>query len=307
VTPPVQSQARPTTTGDDGAYDAFNLGSELYELGRHQEALDQFELAYRLRPTFEVLYNVAGANLQLGRWAHARRALELYLKLGAGQVPEVRVLQVQHILEQLKPKTATLTLNMNVQPAEVRIDATPIELLDLTDVVVEPGEHELHVTKPGFRPEQRTVRLAHGERLQIVLQLMPEVTTPVVAPAAALVPAPAPIVDRGIDRRWLCWGITSALAVGWGTTAGLAIKARHDRNIIERPGTPAEDIDDAQRLHRRLALASDVLLASTLASAGVAAYFTWWQDDAPSAPGVGQAPVKHRMRDGWVVGLSGRF
>lgn len=305
--PPAEAPApepEPAPPGEDAAYEAFNRGSELYEQGRYQEALDQFELAYRLLPTFEVLYNIAGANLQLARWAHARRALELYLKLGAEQIPPARVAQVQEILERLKPKTATLTLNMNVQPGEVRIDAKPVELLELNDVVLEPGAHELHVTKPGFRPERRTVHLEHGERLQVVLQLMPEPTPP---PAvAAVVPAPAPIVEPSIDRRWLCWGITGALAIGWGTTAVLAIKARHDRNIIERPGTPAEDIDDARRLHERLAIASDVLLASTLVSGGVAAYFTWWADDA--APASGTLPMQRRSAsDGWLLGVSGRF
>ena len=55
---------------------------------------------------------------------------------------------------------------------------------------------------------------------------------------------------------------------GWAAglhIAALAIKARHDRDAIEHPGTPADKIDSARNVHKALAIASDVLLASTLA------------------------------------------
>jgi len=102
--------------------------------------------------------------------------------------------------------------------------------------------------------------------------------------------------------------LTGVLAAGWMTTAGLAIKARHDRNIIERPGTPPQQIDDAQRLHRTLAIVSDVLLASTLVSGGVSAYLTWWPRSGPSASnGAGGSSSAPAFGDAWTVGVFGQF
>jgi tetratricopeptide (TPR) repeat protein len=313
--PPLAPEPPPTDASQDdpaasaekreaAAYEAFNLGGELYDQGRIAEALAAYERAYELSPNYTVLYNIGGASLQLGQWARARRAFELYLKLGAAELPPQRVSETRRTLDELKAKTATLTLSMNVPPGEVKIDSTTVEVLELSGLVLDPGEHVLHVSKPGFRPLERTVHVNDGERVQLVLQLFP-----VASPDLRRQPEPlAPVVDHGIDARWLTWGITGALAVGWGTTAALAIKARHDRNIIERPGTPSEDIDAARRLHKTLAIVSDILLASTLASAGIAAYITWWSDDSsPPAAAHSATPSRFGTHDAWAIGVSGQF
>jgi hypothetical protein len=74
--------------------------------------------------------------------------------------------------------------------------------------------------------------------------------------------------------------------------------------VIERPGTPAPQIDDARRLHQTLAIVSDVLLASTLVSAGVSAYVTWWPRSDPSVSGASPGlPVA----DGLALGMVGEF
>jgi tetratricopeptide (TPR) repeat protein len=304
---PAEPGAATAEDREAAAYEAFNRGADLYEQRRFEESLAEYERAYELSPSYPVLYNIGGLSLQLERWARARRAFELYLKLGGAELAPERVAEIKRTLDELKARTGTLTLNMNVPPDQVKIDSSPVEVLEISGLVVDPGERVLYVSKPGFRPLELTVHVNRGERTQVLVQLFPDAPPNVRSQSDPLEPVPAPVVDRGIDPRWLAWGITGALAVGWGTTALLAIKARHDRDSIEQPGTPPEDIEDAQQLHKTLAIVSDVLLVSTLASAGVAAYFTWWSDDTTPAPQAHSGTPPRVSHEGWMMGVSGRF
>ncbi|MET0412549.1 MAG: hypothetical protein ABW217_14700 [Polyangiaceae bacterium] len=292
------------------ASEAFEQASALYDQGRVAEALAQYERAYELLPEQGVLYNIGALSYELERWAEARTLFERYMKLGGEPDLPQRLQEVQRRLAELEKKTGTLTLNTNVAPDVVMIDSVPVRVREFTGLIVEPGERMLHVSKPGYLAADRVVNVGSGQNLMIVIELFPDsppqVREQTAGPIAAL---PPPVVDRGIDPRWLCWGVTGALAIGWATTAALAIKARHDRDLIERPGTPAEDIDDAQRLHKTLAITSDVLLASTLVAGGFAAYFTWWADDGPSSASssVAVPPRPRTSAEGWIVGFSGHF
>jgi hypothetical protein len=269
--------------------------------------------AYELSPAYQVLYIIGGLNIKLGRWAHARRAYHQYLDLGGPELSPSRTAEVRGYLAELSRKTATLTLLLNVPGAEVHVDGTPFQSTELTGLIVEPGQHVVRVTKPGFKPLEQVLQAADGDNLHLVLPLAPltagEPELPAQSPFGT---TPAPrlesAVNVGADERvslWIPWTITGALAAGWITTAGLAIKARHDRNIIERPGTSAERIDDARRLHQTLAVVSDVLLVSTLASAGVSAYLTWWPRSG-SPPSNGSGGVRD-VTDGLGLGVSGEF
>lgn len=292
---------------------AFEKAATLYDGGRVAEALAEYERAYALVPEQGVLYNIGALNYELERWAEARSVFQRYVKVGGEPDLPERLREVQYKLAELEKKTGTLTLNTNVAPDVVTIDRVPVRVREFTGLIVEPGERMLHVSKPGYLDADRIVNVGVGQNLMIVIELFPNAPPQVreqrVASGAPLSPV---VVDRGVDPRWLCWGITGALAIGWATTAALAIKARHDRNEIERPGTPAQDIDDAQQLHKTLAITSDVLLASTLVAGGFAAYFTWWSDDGVSSASSVSSPVGSRQRaqtsaDGWILGVSGHF
>jgi hypothetical protein len=286
---------------------------DLLRQGAYAAALTEFERAYELSPVYQVLYYIGAMNVQLQRWASARRSFELYLKLGGPHLTRARVEEVNVHLDELTRKTATLTLTLNVPGATVRVDGSPVHPTDVSGLVVDPGEHVVHVTKPGFEPLEQVLRATDGENVHLVLPLAP-INAGDAPPRPHQLPAeqrplpstlPADTVAEGTPL-WVPWLVTGALASGWLTTAGLTIKARHDRDRIERPEISDERIDEARRLHMTLAVVSDILLVSTLASAGVSAYLTWWPEpDAPPTRGSG-APGGS-VADGLSFGVSGRF
>ena len=284
---------------------AFQRGLELQRDQDYAGAIVEFERAYDLSPAYQVLYYIGAMNVRLARWARARRAFEMYLELGAGQLSPERVSEVRVHLDALSKKTVTLTLMLNVPGADVHIDGEPVAPTAIAGLVLDPGEHVVRASKPGFKPLEQVLRANDGENLRVVLPLA-RVGSEAPGSAAPRVSVDEPLssapdrADEGVPL-WIPWTLTGVLAAGWLTTAGLAIKARHDRDIIEQPGTPDHRIDDARQLHMTLAIVSDVLLVSTLASAGVSAYLTWWPESPP--PGSGSRPAA----DGLRFGVSGHF
>jgi tetratricopeptide (TPR) repeat protein len=314
---PDPSSAAPPATGAPSALDtaalaaasaAFNRGAQLYGERKYEQALVEFDHAYQLSPVFTTLYYVGAINVKLERWAPARRAFELYLELGKGQLTPETAEEVRMALEELKKDTATLSLTLNVPGADVQIDGAPVEPTAINGLVVDPGQHVVRVTKPGFLPREEVLEATKGRDTHVVLPLARAVPSEAIMLSPALAGAASVAVDT-VDSRvplWVPWTITGALATGWVTTAALAIKARHDRDIIEQPGTSDERIDAARRLHITLAVVSDILLASTLASAGVSAYLTWWSD-APSSAAAAKGKTGSASDPVWAVGVSGQF
>ena len=282
---------------------AFRRGLDLQRQQDYAAAVVEFERAYDLSPAYQVLYYIGAMNVRLERWARARRAFEMYLELGAGQLSLERISEVRVHLDALSKKTITLTLMLNVPGADVHIDGEPVAPTAIAGLVLDPGEHVVRASKPGFKPLEQVLRASDGENLRVVLPLA-RVGGDAPGPAAPRVSVDEPLssapdrADEGVPL-WVPWTLTGVLAAGWITTAGLAIKARHDRDVIEQPGTPDDRIDDARRLHMTLAVVSDVLLVSTLASAGISAYLTWWPESPPS----GSQPAA----DGLRFGVSGHF
>jgi hypothetical protein len=284
------------------ARQAYRNGSALYSEGDRAGALAEFQKAYDLLPTYEVLFSIGMVSRELELWARSRRAFESYLKLGANEIAPDTATAVRALLEELETKTATLSVTMNVSPDEVLIDSNPVQSNELRDLVLEPGTHLITVRKPGFLPLQRSLEVRHGEHAHWALELSP------VAPPVVRTPAGALDRASASTTPWLPWTITGTLGAGWATTAVLAIKAQHDRRLIERPSTPAQRIDDARHLQLTLAIVSDVLLASTLTAAGVSAYLTWWSADAGSNSAASASTGVARTAGGtWGLGAAGHF
>jgi hypothetical protein len=317
VTPP----AAPPSPSDPGeaveaAHAAFQRGKALRESGDLPGALREFERAYDLSPAYQVLYFVGALNVELQRWARARQAFELYLQLGAGQLGPERIAEVQLHLEELNKHTATLTLTLNVPGAEVQVDGARLTSTTISGLILDTGEHVVRVSKPGFQALEQVVRANVGENLHLVLPLAPIAPSEAEAGIAQAPPAAAPanpnpfnsvpVVRDQTGTPWVPWAITGALGVGWATTAALALKARHDRDLLERPGVSDARVDSARQLHITLAVVSDALLAATLASAGVSAYLTWWsepaQGSAGSAPSQGSLAPRGLGAQGFPAG-----
>jgi len=148
-------------------------------------ALASFEASRAIRPTPSVLFNIAGCQRALRRFAEARRTYQRFLVIGTR--PDQRD-EATRAIDELAAEVATMTIASNVEGAELLLDGRPVaaQPVDL-DV---GSEHAVEARREGYRSAHETVRPAAAGPFTVRLALEP------VAPAAELrvsVPSPDPI------------------------------------------------------------------------------------------------------------------
>jgi hypothetical protein len=163
--------------GDDAkkrAAEHFALGEAAEKRSDWRAAIDQFKLAYDIKPHPAVLYKIARNYERLEDWDSAVDYYERYLEESPEASDRARV---EERLEGLREKavqsrpppregTGLLVVHANVDGAQVIIDGqvfgvTPFEGL------VGSGPHTVEIVMPGHAPEKRQVNVSPGGTEQI--------------------------------------------------------------------------------------------------------------------------------------------
>jgi tetratricopeptide (TPR) repeat protein len=130
---PVPEAPSPAVSADgEEARRLFDLGMALVATRRIEAAVDAFELAYRLKPQYTVLYNLGLAHLELTRTERGVQLLQQYLDEGGDRIPldrrqfVIRLLADQRVqlntssVEVLEPRSlpaANLTTGPQNEPS----------------------------------------------------------------------------------------------------------------------------------------------------------------------------------------------
>jgi hypothetical protein len=150
----------------------YEHGVALANAGDYKDALDEFNAAYAASPHFAVLYNIAQAELALGRPLAAIDALEKYLRDGKGDVPAARQAQVEAQLSLLKSAFAELRIMTAPPGATLSVDGAEVGRSPLSSPLrLAPGSHVITATRPNTTPVTRVVKLAEGEARTLELPL----------------------------------------------------------------------------------------------------------------------------------------
>ena len=128
----------PTAEEAAEAADRFARGLKFYEEGDYTLALIEFERAYRLVPTYRVLYNIGQVSIQLSRFARARIALTRYLNEGGAELSPERKAEIARDLEMLSARTAYLNVTAEAD-ADLIIDDQNYGKFPIS----EPGERSI--------------------------------------------------------------------------------------------------------------------------------------------------------------------
>ncbi|HEY4177211.1 MAG TPA: hypothetical protein VGM90_10280 [Kofleriaceae bacterium] len=202
-----------------GADALFNEALTLQATDVHA-ACDKFSQAYALNPNaVGILLNVALCDEKLG---HTASAVANYRKARDMAVEQKSADHERAATEHLaalegKVPHATFTFS-GPAPAGVAlvIDGTQIvSLTELADVPIDPGEHALSVTAPGYLPRRVSFALADGENRSVAI----------------------PGLERAVSKRGsrrtygLITGGVGAAAVITGVTLGLVARSRYNSAI----------------------------------------------------------------------------
>lgn len=251
----------------DEAVTHFEKGLQLYSEGALEASLVEFERAYELAPTYKILYNEAQIHRGLNQYAEALNKFERYLRCGGEEIASDRRQEVETEIAALKPRVAMVTVAGNISGAQVSVDDVVVGTTPLpAPLVVNPGQRKIGLSKPGYIPATRVVRVVGSDAIQVKLELV------------SLKQKEEPPTDPGPRNRaiiaWSATGVLTAAAVVMGI---LAINAKND--LDDAKATANQDPDgnslkDQDTKVQRYSLIADVLGGAAIVAGGVSIYFT---------------------------------
>jgi hypothetical protein len=174
--PPAPPAASPSDLAT--AKKLFETGLKLYREGSYREALASFRRANDLSPRASIQRNIAQCNRDLKDFGAAYEAYQVLLtRYGATMnAPDKRA--VQRAIEELAMLTGTLRVAVIEAGATVTIDDHEVATTPLAAPLrVGLGPHVVVVSKAGFEPIRREIKLGGGDEARIDGPLQPEVTT----------------------------------------------------------------------------------------------------------------------------------
>lgn len=194
-----------------------------YDRGDLAAAIAKLEQAQAAAPRATVLYNLALILEAAGRRADACNRFEQYLATPEAGGDAERQESVRAKVASLRQSLASLRIETS-PAASIRIDGRDVE--PASELLVEPGVHELRATVDGFEPARLELRAVAGETQRVLVQLKPIRTREpprqsLPAPAASSTqpsPMSSPLGSSAPARPWA----TIALVTG-ATFAGAAV------------------------------------------------------------------------------------
>lgn len=302
------------------AVDMFDAGDALVASGRIREACPKYAESYRLDPQLGALLHWADCLEQDRKLASAyaafRDAAELAARAG-DQRRDFALARVR-LLEPRLSRVIIETPNTPLPPkATIQLDSVRILASGLgVGVALDPGEHSLRVSAPGYESFSRKFTVAgEGQLQRLEIPPLAQISRPAPvlasAPAPILVQSPAP-ERRGVSQKWIGVGVGGAGVVAMGVSAVFFANMAHLLNEREElcPRSPCSAGTDRSRVR---ALESDARTAEAwaiglslsgllAAAAGAVLYFS-----SPSERASLQSLHSHSAQAGSFPGVQWHF
>jgi hypothetical protein len=280
------------------AQELFDEARELFQAGEFPAACAKFAESQRLDPKGGTLLNLAICSEKVGKTATAFNQFSQAVAQARRDGRMERVSFAEEHLEALRKRLSSLTI---IVPAVVRVSGLRVHvdgvLLDElawdAKVPIDPGEHVISASAPGFRPGSYRVHV--GGKAEQHMFTLPELTS--LEEPAANTPSntvenePEP-QDTGATRR--SWGvIIGGLGIAAGATGiAFGVSALSGRQRAEelcrnnRCDAEGEATNDTARTHAWIANAS---LAAGIVGLGVGVYLYIVPSSSQQGPRRGRA------------------
>lgn len=160
------------------AQQLFDEGLTALDRNDTTTACVKFRQSMDAEPSVGALLNVAACSAQEGKLARAadeyRRVLSMNESTRDAKRRAAVDAETREALRALQPRVPSVVVHVRPMPSAltVEIDSVPLDRLRLgTAIDLDPGEHQIRVTAPGFEPAQREVQLAESDRNVIEIDL----------------------------------------------------------------------------------------------------------------------------------------
>lgn len=263
--------------------------------GNYPEALELFQKAYDLSPSYVILYNVGRMSRLTGDMRRARAAFVRYLEEGGEGVGDERRAEVLAEIDALDKVVGKLTIEVDVDGATVTVDDEAVGTSPLSEVViVNPGKRRVRATKEGEEPVEQELDVKGGASLTVKLKI--EGGDGTTGPQTPGEPFELPGASAPGALVWGLWIGTAVFVVGAAATGTIALVESaklEDSTYASQPGYgPPRDSDIIARRDRihGLAVTTNWLIVGASVLGTAALYFTIagaTENEPPVAVGVG--------------------
>lgn len=138
-------------------------GRESRAIHYYEKALDAYKQAYQLVPNPQIFYAIANAEAGLKRFeeaiAHYRQVIDEVDKPALIEAAKARI-------EELAPELGTIMFKLSPDGAELSCNAELLGVAPLKDpLFLPPGEHVCSVAADGYNPQEVTLTVEAGSRM----------------------------------------------------------------------------------------------------------------------------------------------
>ncbi len=239
------------------ARELFKEAAALAHEGRWAEALDRYQRSMALRPSPLTRYSIAVAQAHVGQIIEASENIRVFFQEATPDL-QPYVQPAEDLLRSLEPRIARLTIRIPGDPrgARVLLDGRELPAAAVgVERLVNPGQHRIEATVPGYAPFVQRVDLAEGAASTVM------VTPPAVTSSA---PAETQPGSGGASA-------TGKVLLGVGASAFVVGGVLGFAGWRKAKDSPTRDGDEADKA-MALALVGDIAMGAGLVAAGVGTY-----------------------------------
>lgn len=163
------------------ARERFDRGLGLFDEGRYDAALAEFQRAYELSPSYRILYNLGRVYAETRDSVRAVDALERFLSEGGASIERRRRAEVDALLAEQRARVSRVWVRTNVPDAQISIDGalalaadgTPLRTPLREPIRVTAGRRLIGARATGHEAAERALELPGGVEETLALELLP--------------------------------------------------------------------------------------------------------------------------------------
>lgn len=145
-------------------------GAALFEHGDFRAALTEFEAAYQLTRSWQVLVHIGITQSRLLRYREALQTLERYLEEGGAGVPSELRARAESEIKAIRALLVRVTVVVEGGPAELTVDGERVGRTPLAGpLLLSPGARTFRATRAGHEAAEQRVTLTSGAAARVVL------------------------------------------------------------------------------------------------------------------------------------------
>jgi hypothetical protein len=309
--------SEPSASDKAEADSLFREGKKLMEQKRYSEACRKLEGSQKLEPAPGTLLNLAVCHEAEGKLATAWVEFNDALVQAKAEKNQKRIQLAKERIAVIEPRLPRLIIQAPNPAPKMSIrrdDSSVLEAVLGTPVPVDPGEHFVSATAPGFQHFEGRVKVGAGESETFTIPpLEPETVSPL--SSSSTPPPPPPPAGAGSHRTlgYVVGGL-GVVSLAIGGVFGLRTFSKKHASDLECPasGCTPDGVLFSEQAHSAANVAN-VGVGLGLVGVGVGLFFV-----LTSGPGAPAAAVSGPARSGVsltpVLGsgaqglqLSGRF